>query len=201
MSRLVLVRHAATEWSGARFCGRTDLPLSDAGRAQATHLGERLARSALSVATVRSSPAHRALETAEPLARAFSVALGPDDRLREVDFGLAEGCSFEDVGRRWPRIAAALLAADAAIDWPEGERADEVLARLRPVASELETLEDDAVLVTHGGTIRALLQLLGISRIAEVDLAPAQLLVLRREPVWHRVEQRFSDEQKGAHVR
>ncbi len=201
MSRLVLVRHAATEWSGRRFCGRTDLPLSDAGRTQVTRLREHLATADLSVVAVRSSPARRALETAQPLACALSAALVLDDRLREVDFGRIEGCAFDEVARAWPAIAASLLAGGAAVDWPEGERAAEVVARCGLVAAELQTFERDIVLVTHGGTIRALTMLLGITRIAGIDVGPAQFLVLEREPVWHLVETSASDKRKGAQVR
>lgn len=44
MSEVVwLVRHASTAWSGQRWCGRTDLPLSQAGREEAERLAGRLA--------------------------------------------------------------------------------------------------------------------------------------------------------------
>ena len=201
MSRLLLVRHAATDWSGVRFCGRTDLPLREPGRAQVTQLRERLASMQLSVGAVRSSPARRALETAQPLARALCATLEPDDRLREVDFGLVEGSAFDDVARTWPAIATALLAGGGAIDWPEGERAADVVARLRPLVPELAVIERDVVLVTHGGAIRALVTLLRIPSTAELDLAPAQFLVLEREPLWHLVGKSGSAERKGAQLR
>jgi broad specificity phosphatase PhoE len=183
--RLVLVRHAATDWSGTRFCGRTDLPLSDLGRQQVAELVARVVDAGLAVVAVRSSPALRAVETAGPLARAFAAPLELDDRLWEADFGLLEGCAFDAVAQTWPAIARALLASSTDIDWPGGERAADLLARLRPVATELATMTGDAVLVTHGGTIRVLLTLLAVPDAAQIDLAPAQLIVLDRSPAWH----------------
>ncbi len=185
MSCLALVRHAATDWSGVRFCGRTDLSLNAVGRQQVPKLLARVVGAGFSVAAVRSSPALRAIETAGPLARALAAPLELDDRLSEADFGLLEGCTFEALAQTWPAIARALLAGSTDIDWPGGERAADLLARLRPVATELATVTDDAVLVTHGGTIRALLTLLAVPDAAQIDLTPAQLIVLDRSPAWH----------------
>ena len=189
MTRVVLVRHAATEWSGVRFCGRTDLPLSDVGRTQVLELAQRLAEFRLTVPSVRSSPLGRALETAMPLADALGAGLETDERLREVDFGLAEGRTFDEIKRQWPVIARSLLVGALAIDWPRGERASDLRARMESVARELEARPaGDFVLVTHGGPIRALATLLGLQAEASEALAPAHVLVLERQPRWHVVD-------------
>ncbi|HEV3465128.1 MAG TPA: histidine phosphatase family protein, partial [Actinomycetota bacterium] len=61
---LWLIRHGETEWSRARrHTGRTDLPLSPAGEAEARALGEHLR--GLEVDRVLSSPLTRASATAE----------------------------------------------------------------------------------------------------------------------------------------
>src|SRR5207245_1620384 len=86
--------------TGRRYCGRTDVPLTSAGRRDATALGSRLA-SIAGGALVRTSPLRRAVETAALIARG-----GPfwvDERLREIDFGAAEGLSFAELARRGPR--------------------------------------------------------------------------------------------------
>ena len=189
MTRVVLVRHAATEWSGVRFCGRTDLPLSSVGRMQAIELARRLAEARLTPSTVRSSPASRALQTAALLADALGLGVETDLRVHEVDFGLAEGRTFGEIQRQWPTIGRLLLAGEVGIDWPEGERASDLRSRIESLARDLESSrERDLVVVTHGGPIRALAALLGLPAGVGEAVAPAQTVVLERGPHWHVVE-------------
>ena len=61
-SRMVLLRHGATEWSqSGQHTGRTDIPLLDLGREQAKAAGELLA--GMTFAQVLTSPLQRASET------------------------------------------------------------------------------------------------------------------------------------------
>ncbi len=202
MSCLVLVRHAATEWTGVRFCGRADPALSEAGRSQLGRLVEEIRRARLSVAAVRSSPARRALETAAALAEALGVPVEADDRLREVDFGSVEGRSFDELAREHPAIAAALLAGRDAVDWPGGERACDVTARLEDVARELAAAGGDEIAVAHGGSIRALVRLIDPGRgLAAVPAAGC--VYIERLPIPTRARasaRRETDPTKGADV-
>src|SRR5260221_663027 len=69
IDRIWLVRHASTDWSGKRWCGRTDLPLSAEGMAEAEELAIWLAARLPADVVVVSSPARRARDTAEPIER------------------------------------------------------------------------------------------------------------------------------------
>ena len=85
---VVLVRHGETDWNrDNRFQGHADIPLNDAGRAQARALGLELEGEAFRA--VYSSPLLRAYETAEILAETFLECIiapgfspGALDRLR-----------------------------------------------------------------------------------------------------------------------
>jgi 2,3-bisphosphoglycerate-dependent phosphoglycerate mutase len=64
MGRLVLVRHGQSAWNAEnRFTGWVDVPLSDAGRAEAKWAGERLAEEGVRVDRAFTSTLSRAIET------------------------------------------------------------------------------------------------------------------------------------------
>jgi broad specificity phosphatase PhoE len=155
--RVWIVRHASTDWTGRRWCGRTDLPLSTVGRSQAIELaialGSRLPDSAIIV----SSPARRAIETAEAIASPASLPVEILDDLREVDFGTAEGQTWTELERTQPTLARLLVAGATDIDWPAGEAAADVHDRAASIWRLISGAQRPLVLVTHGGLGRALL--------------------------------------------
>jgi ribonuclease H / adenosylcobalamin/alpha-ribazole phosphatase len=172
---IVLVRHATTAWSGRRYCGRSDPPLTAAGRAESVALGRRLAPTLHPDTRLVSSPARRATATAAAIAAALGdIPIQLDPRWIETDFGDVEGLAFDEVAARHPALAEALLDGTTAIDWPGGETAAALTAR---VTSALHELADDGrpvVVVTHGGPILHALQMArnGAAGVADVP-APA----------------------------
>lgn len=91
---IVLVRHGATAWSTSRrHTGRTDIPLTDEGRAQASALAPVLA--GLRPDRVLTSPLTRARETCA--LAGFGDQAEADDRLLEWDYGAAEGRTTADI--------------------------------------------------------------------------------------------------------
>jgi len=179
--RLWLVRHTATAWTGRRWCGRTDLPLTREGRKQSAALANELARDLPADAHVLSSPARRALETAREIATAAGCSIDVIEELREVDFGAAEGCTWTEVERDLPDLAAALAGGVPEIDWPNGETAAEVRARAAVVVRRIDDATVSLVLVTHGGLLRALIALLvGPDAPSDSDLGPGAVIPLQR---------------------
>ncbi|MQA25392.1 MAG: histidine phosphatase family protein [Micromonosporaceae bacterium] len=125
---IFLVRHGETPWHAEnRYCGRTDLPLTERGREQA----EGLARWAadVGVAAVHSSTLTRARETAAGAARAAGVPHHVDPRLVELDFGLAEGHTPAEMRQRWPAERAAFERDPVAHPLPGGEDPKAAMAR------------------------------------------------------------------------
>jgi len=176
---IYLVRHAATDWSGVRFCGTTDVALSDEGRRQAAALARVLAERTRGAASIRTSPARRARETAQAIAGPAAPLI--DDRLREANFGSCEGLRYEDLERSEPAVARALLVPGARIDWPGGESWSALAARTREAWAEAGRLPGPVVLVTHGGPARALLELIGCPGDPP---APAEVLALDDASGW-----------------
>ena len=153
-----LVRHAQTAWSGRRWCGTTDLPLTAAGRAEAERLATRLATRLPADIEFVSSPALRATQTAAIIARAIGTDYRIDPALREVDFGQAEGMTWQQLEQRLPEVAEALAGGGSLIDWPGGDSVEDVRARVAAIWSGLDDVEGPIVMVNHGGLIRGLIE-------------------------------------------
>ena len=135
--RLVfLARHGETAWNRAgRWQGKTDIPLSDAGREQARALAAGLV--GRGIAEVHASDLQRASETAQIVAGLLGIAaFNVDARLRERGFGCFEGFTREECAERHPDAWARYLA-----DWratpPGGEPQPEVAARVVGALTEI----------------------------------------------------------------
>jgi broad specificity phosphatase PhoE len=157
---IVLVRHATTAWSGRRYCGRSDPPLTAAGRAEARALARRLVPTLDADTRLVSSPARRARTTAAAIAAGLGdIEIELDPRWMETDFGDVEGLGFDEVAARHPELAAAILDGTTAIDWPGGETAAALTTRVASAVHELAAAGRPVVVVTHGGPILYALRL------------------------------------------
>jgi probable phosphoglycerate mutase len=154
---LFLARHGETEWNRVgRWQGKTDIPLSDAGRVQARALGAALA--GRGIGDVHASDLQRATETAQIVAAILGIAaLNVDARLRERGFGCFEGFTREECAERHPEAWARYLA-DRRSTPPGGEPqldvAARVVAALTDIARAPRANGDATLIVSHGGTIR-----------------------------------------------
>lgn len=94
MLNVYLLRHGQTQWNadGNRYCGRTDIPLTETGMQQAETVRGQL--KVLSFDAIYSSPLERAYVTAQVAGGGQKVIR--DQRLIEVDFGLWEGKTKEE---------------------------------------------------------------------------------------------------------
>jgi broad specificity phosphatase PhoE len=154
MGEVILLRHGQTEWSRAgRHTGRSDLPLTEDGERAAAALAPALA--SLAVRAVFTSPATRAVRTAE-LAGLAAAKQDPD--LQEWDYGGYEGLTTTQIRERRPGW---YLWRDGVIPggpehpgetiWDVAGRADAVLSRVRPLLPD-----GDVLLVSHGHMLRVL---------------------------------------------
>ena len=150
----MLVRHASTSWSGRRYCGRSDPPLNRAGIAEAAELADRLGPTLGSKTRIVASLSRRAMATARAIASAAGgLSIERDARWLETDFGIAEGLRFEELQTVAPDLATAVLAGSATIDWPAGESATALAARVSAAWTDLLASGHDAVVVTHAGPL------------------------------------------------
>lgn len=160
MTTLYLVRHPATTWSGHRYAGTTDVPLSPDGRRVVGGIAARLVLRAPRGTRVVTSPLRRTAGPAARIAAAGGWPLTVDERWREVDFGAVEGATFDDLARAWPLLADRLLTGDRAIDWPDGESAVAFRERVAAAWAALLGPGDPAtIVVAHAGSLAMALSL------------------------------------------
>jgi 2,3-bisphosphoglycerate-dependent phosphoglycerate mutase len=144
-TRILLVRHGQSLGNAERrFGGHSPTPLSELGFAQAEATARALAREG--VTAVYSSDLLRAVQTAEPLARATGLEIKLTDAFRERSVGRMEGLTFEEAARVHPEEYAALLRRDFEHVLDGGESYRQLLDR---AAREL----DAAVERHRGGTL------------------------------------------------
>jgi len=144
---VVLVRHAETQWSrDGRHTGRTDVRLTDGGRAAAVELARRLRDWRFELVLV--SPAARARETCE-LCGLSDQALVCED-LQEWDYGEYEGLTSAEIRALRPDW---VLWRDGC---PGGERPAQVGARADRVIARLAAAGGTAAAFSHGHLLRVL---------------------------------------------
>ena len=143
-TRLLLVRHGETDWSHSRrHTGRTDIPLNEAGEAQARTLAAVLPLQG--VVAVWTSPLRRAADTAR-LAGLAVDRVDPD--LVEWDYGAAEGLTTDEVREETPGWDVWTHGVqDGETVYEVGARADRVIARAK-------ALDGTVVLVAHAHLLR-----------------------------------------------
>ena len=184
---ILLVRHGETLWNReGRYQGRTDVPLSEVGEAQAAALGARLARVPLAVAV--ASPLSRARRTAEAVlaARNAPPTLELDAGLLEISHGGWEGKLATEVERSHAEMFGVWRSAPGrdAPAGPDAETLGDVEARAWPVLERVCARlgpDDTALLAAHDAVNRVLIcRVLGLplQQVWKFRQAPATLNVL-----------------------
>jgi broad specificity phosphatase PhoE/CTP:molybdopterin cytidylyltransferase MocA len=171
--KLFLIRHGETERHAEPiFLGQTDVPLSDAGRAQAADAARRLIARGIRPARIYASDLLRAAETAEIIAAALRAADGPspavtrDARLREMHLGGWDGRFIREMKESFPEEYARRGAR--ILTWKRGHDGENFYdLRYRVEKWLAETLLDarSLVIVTHSGVIKVI-------RAAFSDMTP-----------------------------
>lgn len=160
MRKIYLIRHGEPAFpAGERVClSRTDLPLSQQGRAQGKALQAYFAN--IPLAGVYSSDLLRAKETAAILSP--QVTIVPE--LQELGVGCWEGLTFREIRARYPELYALRGENPAEYVMPGGERPADCRDRAMSALLQLLTeAEGDIAVVAHAGVNRLILcSLLGL---------------------------------------
>jgi len=164
-TEILLVRHPETQANVAGiFVGRGDSPYTREGRRQLLRVPRKV--QGFSPDVIWSSPLTRAMRLAEKSASASGAPLQLDDRLVELDFGAAEGMTFEAVASAG--LEFNYRSRDEPVA-PGGESRSQIEARAAAFCDEIVAAGGRHCVVTHGGVVRAAL---------------VHLLRLRPDDIW-----------------
>jgi broad specificity phosphatase PhoE len=154
MKTLYFIRHAQSVANEKDIlASRQPFPLSEKGRQDARAIAAEL-KELVKLDRVISSPLLRAIQTAEPIAEAFGLAVETDERITEQEIGVYAGLTYAELDDRPDYMH------DRSNRWtwvPEGggESYEMIADRLVPFFESVEKMEDETILfVTHAVTLR-----------------------------------------------
>jgi broad specificity phosphatase PhoE len=158
VTRLLLLRHAQSEWNAlGRWQGMADPPLSPRGREQAATAGRLLVPWGISGAV--SSDLQRARATAEAIAAELALVapIGIEPGLREYDLGAWSGLTRVEIEAGWPGEIEEWRHGRL-VATPGGETRTAFVARISATVARIvaDPPAETVVVVTHGGVISAL---------------------------------------------
>lgn len=158
---VVLLRHGDTKLTPERRfsgVGRGDPGLSETGQDQARRAAASALLQANTFTEVLSSPMTRCQETAQIVAATLGVSISVDPELREMDFGLWEGMTFDEVKDRYPEDLRRWTQSASASPTGSSETFAALLDRMGTVAERFASRYAGAsvIAVTHVTPVKAL---------------------------------------------
>jgi len=157
---LLLVRHGLSEWNLlGRWQGWADIPLSEAGAAQAREAVPALA--GLGITALVHSGMQRTERTAEVLADGLDLPIEVEPGLKEYDVGDWSGLTRPEIELRWPGALDAWFQGRLPAT-PGGESRDGFANRLLDAVRRVALTHPGGTVlaVTHGGTVATLQRVL-----------------------------------------
>jgi alpha-ribazole phosphatase len=150
---ILIVRHPETEANvNGRFVGQGESSFTAVGRIQARRLPRKIAR--FEPEAVWTSPLLRARVVAERAARITGAPLHVDQRLIELDFGVAHALTFEEIAEA--NIPFNYRSAEDPVA-PGGESRNDLERRVASLVDEVHDAGGRHAFVCHAGVMRAAL--------------------------------------------
>jgi broad specificity phosphatase PhoE len=165
VTHLLLVRHGLSQWNAAgRWQGWADIPLAEAGEAQAREA--RPAVAALDLTAVVHSGMRRTERTAEILVEGLGLPIEVDPGLKEYDVGEWSGLTRPEIEARWPGALDAWFEGRLPAT-PGGESREHFANRLVDAVRRVALTHPGGTVlcVTHGGAVGALQRVLSDGRL------------------------------------
>ena len=157
---LYLIRHGECSGNKGSYIGSgSDISINSLGIDQLRKLSSDLKNIIESESTIiYSSSLKRSVESSSILSRELGISLNIDSRLNEINFGIWEGLTYNQIMEGWSDIATIWYNNPFDITPPNGEPFRDFFNRVDSFFKELKELKTykNIVLVTHGGVIQIL---------------------------------------------
>ena len=157
-TRIHLIRHGqVVGHDHPRYNGQTDVDLTETGIGQYHRLKERLADTPLSACY--TSDLTRCVKGADIICGQFDIKPVRRRELRELNIGVWEGLTWDEIRNYWPAEWQARLDDLVHYRVPQGENLLDVESRVMPVIAEIigRHRGEDVLVVGHGGVNRIVL--------------------------------------------
>lgn len=154
MTTILMIRHGENNMVGKRLAGRLPgVHLNDNGKKQAQQLSDVLCKAPIKA--IYSSPLERAVETAEPLAKALNMEIREAPGLVELAYGDWTGKTLKQLSRL--KLWKVVQEKPSEMTFPNGESflevRDRVVAEIERIAAAHEE-KDMVACFSHGDIIR-----------------------------------------------
>ena len=150
-TRLYVIRHAESVGNvNGRFCGWTDLPLTEKGKVQAKALSRFLKDK--NIDSVYSSTLKRAMQTCNIALPEYDDEIILSDDLKEINGGSWEMTRWEELPVKWPKEYTVMKM-------PGGESVQQLYERTSLFIDQVirDNMGKSIGIFTHGTVIKALI--------------------------------------------
>ncbi len=155
MGKVILVRHGESEMNrDGLFFGWLDPELTEKGKEQA-HKAKNIIEK-FKYDEIYSSDLLRARKTAE-IINYQGLPLNVCEELREINFGIFEGLTYEEISRKYPVEVKLWEEKWQEYDYEHGENVTQLQKRAVDFLNKLDKEKKDIVVVTHWGVINCIL--------------------------------------------
>ena len=171
MTTFILVRHGESMANKTKsYAGQIDIPLSEEGFLQAEAVSRYIEEN-FKVDAVYSSDLSRAYNTIKPFADKCNLAIEKRKELREVNVGLLQGMSFDDVEKEYPDLFTEIKEKPDSFRYPEGESYRDVAKRGREIFAEMAKKNPGktVLVASHNGFLRTSLCTLTGLALSELE--------------------------------
>ncbi len=156
MANVYIVRHGQTDWNiEGRLNSTTETKLNDNGEAQARQFASLFHSAGLTVPRIFCSTTERAVQTATIISSIVETPYEPIAVLREVDFGIFEGKTYDEIN-------GSVVLKNNYDKWLSGAATDCIAEDLKSCTRRIEAAYEligaqDCLVITHGVFARMLI--------------------------------------------